>query len=221
MPRTATLAYLAFVVILGFEAVVASLILSPRVPDRYRNYYIERSTDCWPVPVRGGYRLGETVSFLPGGPGADYTACGWDVATSEGTWSLGPEARLAFRTGPAPAGGLVLEIDMFGFVTASLKEQRVRITAGDRAVADVAIRDGTPGHQVISIPAAAVGADGWLRLTFNFPDAASPASEGLGNDRRRLGVRIVSLTLHAPAGSGQPDPAPPVPAGQSGIKAAS
>ena len=48
---------------------------------------------------------------------------------------------------------------------------------------------------VISIPKEFLGGEG-LKIEFQFPDAVSPQSLGVGIDGRKLGLGIESITYH-------------------------
>ncbi len=201
MPASAaTLGRVALIVLLiAFEASVAVLALNPQVPERFRAFFIERTTDCWPIEVSGHYTLGEKVSFMPGAPGTrDLTVCGWSQPTVEGTWAQGPEARLRFAVDP-PKVPLNLELEILGFVTVKQLVQRIVVNVNGRALTTLVLQNGTPGRQIIRIPpAVAALGNGKIEVTFLFPDAVTPQSQGLGSDRRRLAARLLSVRL-APA----------------------
>jgi hypothetical protein len=200
--------YLLVVLVLAFEASVAALMLRPRVADDYRAFYIERSTDCFPLPISGRYRLGTAVSFLAGAPSAPATAikvCGWTDPADTGTWSVGREARLRFRFAAAPADVLI-GIDMLAFVAEGLPEQRVTVVVNGEELDTIRMGSLSTALKIFRIPRQLI-LDHWgyVDLAFRFPDAASPAALGLSNDQRLLAIRLQSVRLWyatAPAADG-------------------
>ena len=181
----------------GFELFVGILILFPQVPEQFRAYYIDRSTDCWPFEVSGAYRLGATVSFVrPASPGiGNLKVCGWLDPEDTGTWSIGPEARLRFRV-PPPVADLLLELDMLAFVATGLPEQVVNLTVNGSPLETLRLGPVSSGKKYFRIPRALV-LENWgvVELWMQFPTARSPASLGINNDQRRLAVRLRSVRL--------------------------
>ena len=54
---------IAIVLLAAFELGVVWLVFNPNVSDRYRAYFIERSTDCWPGNPSGAIEPNQTISF--------------------------------------------------------------------------------------------------------------------------------------------------------------
>jgi hypothetical protein len=184
--------------VLLVEAAITALILVPRVDPQYRAFFIDRSTDCWPLPVSGQYRLGDTLSFVrPASPGvAALKVCGWTDADDSGTWSIGNDARLRFHVPLAVAGDLRLTLDMLPFVAGPLTEQAVTLRVNGSEIETVQLGGASRGKKFFRIPRALVEASwGTVDLRFILPDATAPVAVGVNNDRRRLGIRLISLRL--------------------------
>lgn len=199
-------AYGLIILVLLVEATVAVLALMPNVPDRFRAYYIDRTTDCWPLDISGRYAFGEVVSFLP--PRTEAQAgimrCGWLGPQDTGTWSTGPESRLRFAV-PDPPADLVLDLELIPFVTTPQPVQTIRIDVNGAGLDTIQLEGTQPRHQLLRIPAAAVAlGDERIDVDFRFPGAHSPASVGINSDRRLLAIRLLSVKLTRPGeGTGQ------------------
>lgn len=180
---------LAIGALVAFELVVLGMIAMPNVEPQYRAVYIERSSECWPHKVSGAIEPGRRVSFLKADvDGASKTVlrCGWMAPEGTGTWSIGPESRLLLQVEPGRSAVVDLDLLPFG------KSQRVSVTANGEPLVEWVLVTGGPQRQTLEVPAIA---DGRLELAFHFPDAASPRDLGLSNDRRKLAVRLLFLTL--------------------------
>lgn len=191
------LLYLLLVPVVVFEAAVAALALSPQVDDRFRAFFIDRTTDCWPLDVSGAYALGEPVSLLPPKSGAqtDILRCGWLGPQDTGTWSTGRESRLRFAVADPPTD-LLLDLELVPFVTLPQPVQTVRIDVNGRGIDTIQLEGNDPRHQILRIPRDVVDlGDERIDVDFRFPSAHSPASAGLNNDRRLLAIRLLSVTL--------------------------
>ena len=196
--RLRTGLYVLVTAVLAFESAVFALIFFPRVSDAYRAYFVERSTDCYPLPISGRYHMGGTINFVAGGPSAQATAvkvCGWTDPADTGTWSVGREARLRFRLGFVPADVLV-GINMLPFVAGTLQEQRVVVVANGIEIESIRLGGSSTGLKVFRVPRRLI-LDHWgyLDFGFRFPDAASPVALGINNDRRLLAIRLLSMRL--------------------------
>ena len=202
---------IALAALIAFEASVLVMIATPHVSEQYRAFYIERTSDCWPAEVTGRIALGQRVWFLKAdatGAARDLRVCGWIDPAGNGTWSLGTESRLLFDVG-SDSGPLRLELDLLPYVRDNHPVQRMALSANGEKLAEFTLDARSGRRHAVTIPADAIGEDGRIELTLELPDAQSPEALGLGTDKRRLAIRLISLTL-SPAGAeatGSPPPA--------------
>lgn len=190
--------------VIGFELWAASLMLSPQVSADYRQYYLERSTDCWPVATSGAYRLGDTLSFRDDAAGLAsrrFKTCGWVTPFSAGTWSKGDRARLHFAF-DVPPQGVVVALLAQGYIGGDHLAQRVEVEVNGVRVDDLVFTPQTQGLATVLVgtDVAALDPKG-LNIQFQFPDRISPLEMGLGEDKRELGMLIEEMMIVAP-----PDP---------------
>lgn len=198
----------ALAALVGFEAAVLVMIATPNVSEAYRAYFIERSTDCWPRDVSGEIELGRRVWFVKADARAgagNLAVCGWMPAAGSGTWSIGPQSRLRFAVGGA-TGPLRLQLDLFAYVSDNHPRQRVVVSADGQPLRELVLDRFSERMHEVQIPAEAIGADGQVELVLDFPDARSPRELGLGDDDRRLAVRLISLLLLPAAAATAPRP---------------
>jgi hypothetical protein len=128
---------------------------------------------------------------LAGNEGAAYLGDGW--AEPEGTtrWSVGLKSEILFRVDrPGPAR---LLLTMEPFWSRRHPSQRVRIDLNDERLAELVLDRQGRTPRAIAVPDGVLRTHNVLRLIL--PDARSPASAGLNEDRRVLGVRVETLEL--------------------------
>lgn len=185
-------------VIAAFELSVLVLILNPNVSDRYRAFFIDKTTDCWPEAVSGEIRLGQPVSLLKAGAkgvASNLLVCGWLPADENGTWSEGPESRLLLQLPREVAGDVQVELKLLPFTASNHPLQRVAILANEVEVAALELTEASSDNLVLSIPDTLIGRDGRLELAFVMSDVVSLRELGLSLDRRKLGIRLLSLVV--------------------------
>lgn len=180
---------LAIGALIAFELGVFGMIAMPNVEAQYRAVYIERSSECWPREVSGAIEAGRRVSFLEtdaDGPSRHLLRCGWLRPEGTGTWSIGPEARLLLQVIAGRPAAIDLDLQPFS------ERQRVTVTVNGEPLTQWLLTKDSPRPPTLEVPAVA---DGRLELAFHFPDAMAPRDLGLANDRRKLAIRLLSLTL--------------------------
>jgi hypothetical protein len=140
-----------------------------------------------PMPVLA---RGVPVAFGAAGAAA-YLGEGWAEREGSTRWSDGLRSEILFKAEPRGPARLVLTMEPFS--TKRQRTQRVRVDLNDRRLAELVLdRPGRYPHE-IAVPDGALRTHNVLRLLL--PDARSPASVGLGDDRRRLGVRVSAVEL--------------------------
>lgn len=186
--------------LVGLEAGIGFLMLTPRVSADYADYYITRRTDCWPRPVTGHYALGRRLSFRDDAPGRAamrHKQCGWIAPFAEGSWTQGDQARLRFSFVP-PAEGVTLAMDARAFIAASHPQQRVLVQVNGKPLDDLLFTPQTQGLTVIAVPADIVALDpNGLTLRLDFPDRISPRDLGMSADSRELGILVSDVVISA------------------------
>jgi hypothetical protein len=167
--------------------------MAPTVDPLYRAYFIDRSTDCFPIPVSGRYALGDRVSF-----GADGAAqrgplarCGWRDPEAKGSWSDGNVSMLRFAV--TSGSDLVLELNMQPYVDPDTMLQRVDVSVNGTGLGTLEFAGRTATRRAITIPAT-IGSSGLLDVTLTYPDANEvPGPAGTGS--RVYAVYLYDLRL--------------------------
>jgi hypothetical protein len=131
------------------------------------------------------------LNFRAGGSAPQYELSGWSGAEAAGTWTLGPEARLAFMV--APGRPLRLRAELRTLVRRPAV--KVRVMAGNREAAVWQLRGGFEiESEEALIPGEALKETlGVISLQIDKP--RSPAELGLSGDRRPLGVFVESMEI--------------------------
>lgn len=89
--------YLAALMLAGFQLYALYLARNPTVDIDYRNYFMTRSSDCWPRAVQDVAVIGQPVRVSASGA---FLACGFARPLGWGRWTQGNEARLRLRFTP-------------------------------------------------------------------------------------------------------------------------
>lgn len=121
---------------------------------------------------------------------------GWGSQIQGYSWSRQKKAGLLIRIDEQNQHrALILDLWSRAYLHAEkLPTQRVRLSINDTLVDEWVVQDSLLQHRRISIPGSATGEDE-LKLTFEFPDAASERSLGLGAGYQKLGIALHSLQL--------------------------
>jgi glycosyltransferase involved in cell wall biosynthesis len=146
------------------------------------------------IAARPPYRIGTQVFFgLDHGLGIRES--GWADAERDGTWTDGPEARVAFRLhADYVPTDLILSIDALAYVDPRRSVQRVEITVGDCLIGVCTLTSQT-GFPAMKIPAAVQAPGRLLRISLRMLDIGEPRRHGVSADVRALGVFVGSMRL--------------------------
>jgi hypothetical protein len=135
------------------------------------------------------------------GQGLKFQFQGWSTPESWGTWSIGESSMLApieIRN-PQLNSGFLFEADVRSFVPSLDHLQRVRMLANGIVVADWIFTPSNCDERYVRalIPSHLLAKDRMLHISFETPDAVSPASQGASSDTRKLGIGIRRFKIEA------------------------
>lgn len=149
------------------------------------------------------YVLGSRLVFQQEGNNSQsYQSYGWSSPEKEFTWTDGSEAGLFLPITPGQ-GDLQLSVKLRPFlVNRKLEQQQVEVYINGRS-ADSWILEGSDWQNKTIDISEQDYASGLLRLTFKLPDARSPQSLGLSEDKRQLAAAVNSLTITSTSSTGQ------------------
>jgi hypothetical protein len=142
---------------------------------------------------------GERVAFGAGAADERFLVDGWYWAEDSGRWTRGSRARLLLRLPGVPRAA-ELELRAMPFAGRQGRVQIVDVHAGGRHAATLRY-DGNAAGQVrrIALGPGHFGAAGDLVVELRPRAPRSPLAEGVGPDRRPLGLCLEALTLRAQA----------------------
>jgi hypothetical protein len=140
--------------------------------------------------------IAKSLSFTTGGHGLKYLGTGWSKPERTGIWSEGPVASLVFHLG-APAKATRFVFTAKGFPpNRSGAKQRITAAVGDRTL-DFFDLDSIGAPEIAFVlPPDLVGNDGYVQIDFHIAKPKSPFELGESADVRKLGVRLIDLTVY-------------------------
>lgn len=138
------------------------------------------------------YEYGSEIRFGTEGNAGPYQIRGWSGPEEGFTWTDGLKASLLLPV-ESPDSDLVLKAKLFPFVAKDLIRQRVVISVNGQKLDEWEIKTG--GEYEVKIPKKYVTGSS-LMLSFELPDACSPAQLGVSEDRRRLGIAFQSIAIY-------------------------
>jgi hypothetical protein len=127
-----------------------------------------------------------TIDFT--GKEADkYLWYGWSIPELQSRWSSGSIATMMFALGEIKPWNVRIRMAPF-IVPGKLEEQRVIVKLNGRVLTTYELRTAELNDYSLALPAA------YLReknvLEFHIPGSATPASLGVSEDERHLGIRV-------------------------------
>jgi hypothetical protein len=132
-----------------------------------------------------------------------YLRSGWSGTEPWGTWSEGEDGLLSFAFQEQPRHDIRIKLQFNIFMTNTHNQQHVSVYANDTSVAEwsfSAHADSMPITRVLSIPSTSFRSPE-LQLRFHIDKPTSPASLGISDDKRRLGIGMIKMEI-IPAGEG-------------------
>ncbi len=153
--------YAAVLLLAAFQLYALHLARNPAVSIDYRNYFMTRSSDCWPRAVQDVAVIGAPVRAAAS---AAFLACGFAAPLGWGRWTDGNEARLRLRFAPG-ADALV-----FRFAAITRAAVAVEVLVNGEVAQHVAMQ---PQGGVFDVPLPrGVSAEGQVTISFRFADDA-------------------------------------------------
>jgi hypothetical protein len=142
------------------------------------------------------YRSGELVDFRSGGNSLKYACQGWSGQEPWGTWTQAAEAELFFLLDEPFEAAAMLTACVRAFVLPPLHPSiRVEVECNGELIAVWTLDRMDDVEQSVTIPAAVIGNQRSLRLSFRIYHPASPYGCGYSADRRLLGMGVSTLSL--------------------------
>lgn len=187
---------LVVVLIALFDLAVLYMVAFPQVSDEYRNYYIDRSSSCFPRVISGYYPLGAPVSFLPGRNGYNRDTirwCGFMPYSATGIRSFGDYGILRLKFQAPPDKPLLLTFSSWVNFGKDSTPRDVGVTVNGDKVATIHFPDPKRVSGNVIIPAAVVkNGNGMLEIKFDVPRIAPP---GTNSEPVTLQLRLEALRV--------------------------
>jgi len=143
------------------------------------------------TPLRA-YEWGKVLDFGIYGDAARHKVDGWSPPEELITWTDGTQATLRFSLPPSKRDRM-LHLRAGAFTHGALSSQRTIISLNNHQVGELDISD--IGEYSLRLPNKYFSSSDHDLLSFNLPDATSPASLGLSEDPRCLGLQVFSLKI--------------------------
>lgn len=142
------------------------------------------------------YQWGAKIEFGFMGNAQAYQTNGWSLPEDGFTWTDGKTASLTIPIGGKPESPVVLKAKLMAFLClANLEKQTVHILVNGQEVGKWKITKPSFQEQTLTIPETLFTEQNCMVITFQIPDARSPARFGASNDKRFLGLAVRELKL--------------------------
>lgn len=133
------------------------------------------------------------IRFGVEGDGADYLAGGWWDAEPWGIWGRADRQALRFALEDYRGGYVELTLTVQGFATPDAQRPTVDFTANGYFLGSHSLRPDPHGLK-LRLPPACIG-EGEIALHMKVSATASPASAGISEDDRELGVGLLAIDI--------------------------
>jgi hypothetical protein len=143
-----------------------------------------------PSDLSGQHVLGKIIKVGAGSGDSKFLGDGWSGPEQGYRWTVGEHASLVFELAHDQIRGGTLRLAM---LAAAFRGQNIVVEANEEIIERRFIKP-APEEIAFSIPASVVK-DDRLRVVFRMPEAVSPKSVGLGDDKRNLGLWLAQFTL--------------------------
>jgi len=139
------------------------------------------------------YNIGEKIDFRRGGNATGFVWEGWSSPEENFTWTAGRDAIIVLPLEEPAKKPLVLKARLGPFlVPGHIEGQNVSIYVDETKVGDWFVK--RTGEFEVKVPEQFTD-DSSIRVRFEIPNAASPASFGHSKDARKLGVAFQSMQI--------------------------
>jgi hypothetical protein len=153
--------------------------------------YRNEKGPSWPLT----YSPGDTLVFRKGGNAKQYQGPGWSWEEDHGTWTDGSEATLFMKLDGAADIPMEVLISGQAFVSKQHPEQSVDVFANDQLLAHWTFRNEDSLTELHAAMPAELVRSPSLKLSFRILNPISPASIGLSEDSRKLGIKVETLRI--------------------------
>lgn len=137
------------------------------------------------------YKFGTDIYFGKDGNSIIYQETGWSYPEEYITWTEGKKAELSLPIEPVTSD-IIMKVNMEPLIINGIDKQRVIIYINNKKTGTWIA--GSSGEYEITIPKDYIETS-TLNITFELPDAVSPESMGIGEDKRVLGLKLSSIKL--------------------------
>ncbi len=140
------------------------------------------------------YELGAEIQFGMTGNADSFMGAGWSACQPDYCWATGNQTDLTLPIDEVTTD-LQLQVRFKPYLNElKLPEQRISVFVNGTQLAEWLVSRYVIQDASVRIPAELVHGE-YLQIQFNFPDAVSPNSLGVGADMRILGMRVHSLRI--------------------------
>jgi hypothetical protein len=134
------------------------------------------------------------IHFGLNGEGADFLAGGWSYPEYWGIWGIGDRQALRFALDDYRGGYIELTLTVQGFAAPEGQRPTVDFIANGYFLDSHSLRPDPHGIK-LRLPPACIG-EGDIALHMKVDTAISPASTGLNEDARELGVGLWAIDVN-------------------------
>lgn len=179
--------------------------IAPHIPDKehflaYHSIRMKTKYGLYDVLTKRELRdeffapkAGVTTSLGGDGPQGNIFLSGFNFTIPDGRWSLGKTSQIVFKR--SGDNGL-FTLRLHPFTYGSLKKQRVVIkNEKDQIIKEVSLSSDTDVTLNVADFMSEFEGIPLVKVTFNFPDARSPASLNMNKDQSKLAVKFMALTV--------------------------
>jgi hypothetical protein len=182
--------------LLFLHVYVLHLALNPKTELPYKLYFIDRKINQWNFGRVTQYKTGTVIDFDISGNSEKYTLHGFSKPEKWGTWTHKKSTGLLLRLSEKPKKNLLLTVDAYAYVNKKKPFQIVDVYVNERFLETWKYtKSSKKAKTVIISKALIVYNKNYVYINFKLKDLASPKKLGLGTDRRKLGIGVVSIRL--------------------------
>jgi hypothetical protein len=160
------------------------------------------------VELDGSVGVGDTISFSDESQADRVLGDGWAATEPTGVWTVDENARIDLRLAAPNPVDVDVVLDVLPFVASKHPKLTVDVWVGERLVATQVFRYGEPAHPLcVPLAAGLMDDDRRATLDLRLRKPGRPRDSGVGEDPRRLGVHLRSLSMTEPGA--RPTPTSP------------